>query len=81
MDAGKFAAYLAAVVSPAVVGALAQMNGGDETKAFESYYTSHVYAVLSDEATKVWHFSPQLLAHLVDEECKTGRVEFPEEAS
>jgi len=81
MEAGKFAAYLAAVISPAVIGILARANGGDEKKAFEAYYTSRVYDVLSDEQTKVWHFSPELIASLINEERATGTFSFPEEAA
>ena len=80
MDAAKFATYLAVVVSPAVVGMLAESLGLDEITAMNKYFASSAYAAISDEGQKLWHHSPQLLASLVTEELRTGKFTYPQEA-
>lgn len=45
--------------------------------AFQFY--SKVYALLEQEETKLWHFSPLTLFNMFDEEQKTGSFELPEE--
>ena len=81
MDAKKYATYLAVIISPAVVGQLVERLGFDEITALEKYMTSKVYAALSDEEQKLWHYSPELLSSLVEEEFKTGKFTLPEEAA
>jgi len=44
------------------------------------YFTSSVYVAISDEGQKLWHHSPQLLASLVEEELRTGKFTYPQEA-
>ena len=39
MDARKYATYLAVVISPAVVGLLAESLGIDEVSAKDKYFT------------------------------------------
>ena len=51
----------------------------DEVSAAKAFYESKVYALLEDEDTKVWHFSPATLFSMFDEEKKTGRFVIPEE--
>ena len=80
MDARKYATYLAVVVSPAVVGILAESLGIDAVAAMNKYFRSSVYAAISDEGQKLWHHSPQLLASLVEEELRTGSFTYPQEA-
>lgn len=80
MDAQKFATYLAVVVSPAVVGILADRLGVSEKEAVRVYFASRLYASLSDEEQKLWHYSPELLASLAIDELKTGSFTLPQEA-
>ena len=80
MDAQKFATYLAVVVSPAVVGILADRLGVSEKEAVRVYFSSRLYAALSDEEQKLWHYSPELLASLAIDELKTGSFTLPQEA-
>ena len=44
------------------------------------YFTSKAYAAIADEGQKLWHHSPQLLASLVEEELRTGKFTYPQEA-
>jgi len=80
MNAKQFSSMLAVMFSPAIVSTVAQSLGIDEVEAARRYFTSRVYAALSDESSKVWHYSPQLLGSLLVDEIRTGVVEWPEEA-
>lgn len=80
MDPSKFASYLAVVISPAVVGIMVEKLSIPETEAVRTYFSSRLYAALSDEDQKLWHFSPELLASLVVEEVRTGSFVLPQEA-
>ncbi len=51
--------------------------GWDENTAIERFMNSIVYDRLQEEETKVWHFSPRLLAELFDEE-QNGEIDWPE---
>lgn len=51
--------------------------GWDENTAIERFMNSIVYDRLQEEETKVWHFSPRLLAELFDEE-QNGKIDWPE---
>ena len=46
----------------------------------ESFYRSTVYARLSDEASKLWHYSAETLYAMYDDEISGRAIEFPEEA-
>jgi hypothetical protein len=47
-------------------------------EALEYLYSSQLYALLEQEDTKMWHYSPQMLLHLLDEEKETGILTLPE---
>ena len=80
MDPKKYATMLAVLISPAVVGLIAEHLAVDEWSAMEKFMTSSLYAALADEEQKLWHFSPELLASLAEEEFRTGSFTYPEEA-
>lgn len=79
MEQAKFEAMLVLLV-PQVLGLIVKSEGCDEVTAAKKFYQSQVYALLEQEDTKLWHFSPLTLFHLYDEEQKTGTITFPEEA-
>ena len=57
--------------------------GGQDIKCFKvknGAIDSITYAAISDEEQKLWHHSPQLLASLVEEELRTGKFTYPQEA-
>jgi hypothetical protein len=54
--------------------------GVDEVTAMNRYFASAAYAAISDEGQKLWHHSPQLLASMVEEELRTGKFTYPQEA-
>ena len=79
MDKKKFESMLILIV-PAVVKLIASNNNLDEIKATDMFYRSKVYEKLEQEDTKLWHFSPLTLYNMYEEEQRTGKLIFPEEA-
>ena len=79
MSEGKFSALLAVIVPP-VVELIANRKGISETAATESFYRSTVYARLSDETSKLWHYSAETLYAMYDDEVCGRAIGFPEEA-
>lgn len=68
------------VIVPMVIGEIVRAYGIGEKTATERFYASRVYAELSDEGRKLWHYSPKVLFALYDEEVRTGTITYPEEA-
>ena len=79
MSEGKFSALLSVIVPP-VVELIAERKGITETAATEAFYRSTVYARLSDESSKLWHYSAETLYAMYDDEVSGRTIEFPEEA-
>jgi hypothetical protein len=46
--------------------------------ALEHLYSSQLYALLEQEETKMWHSSPQMLLHLLENEASTGKLTLPQ---
>ena len=65
---------------PQVVQLIAENCSLDEITASRQFYVSKVYALLEQEDTKLWHFSPLTLFHMFQEEKSTGDFCIPEEA-
>lgn len=78
MDAEKFGAIMGLLVEQ-VVHLITEKYAYDEMTASNEFYCSKVYALLEQEETKTWHFSPLTLFNMFDEEKKTGSFELPEE--
>ena len=79
MDKKQFESMLILIV-PAVVNLIKDNNNFGEIEAIETFYQSKVYEKLEQEATKLWHFSPLTLYNMYEEEQRTGKLIFPEEA-
>ena len=78
MDAEKFGAVMGLLVEQ-IVHLITENFAYDEMTATNEFYKSKVYALLEQEDTKLWHFSPLTLFNMFDEEKKTGSFELPEE--
>jgi hypothetical protein len=46
--------------------------------ALEFLYSSQLYLLLEQEETKMWHYSPQMLVHLLENEKNTGELKLPQ---
>lgn len=74
----KFGAVMGVLV-PQVIRLITENYAYDEITAANEFYSSNLYALLEQEETKIWHFSPLTLFNMFDEEKKTGSFTFPEE--
>ena len=79
MGEEKFGAVMGVLVEQ-IVHLITENYAYDEMIASNEFYNSKVYALLEQEDTKLWHFSPLTLVNMFDEEKKTGSFELPEEA-
>ena len=77
MEQKKFEGLLILIV-PQVVGLIVKNCGLDEMTATTLFYKSRVYALLEQEETKLWHYSPLTLFNMYNEERETGDITFPE---
>ena len=74
----KFGAVMGVLV-PQVIRLITENYAYDEMTAANEFYSSNLYALLEQEETKIWHFSPLTLFNMFDEEKKTGSFTFLEE--
>ena len=81
MDKNQFAAFLACAVVPPVVRLILQKENQETLEAVKDFYHSRVYALLENEESKLWHYSPLTLYNMYVSERKNGAIEFPEEAA
>jgi len=61
-----------------IVKMFLEQGGISAKEAFNLIYNSHVFELLSNEKTKVWHYSVHMLYYLLQSEIATGKVELPE---
>lgn len=78
MEDKKFRAILTLLV-PQVVQLICENHSIGEIEAIKEFYKSEVYALLEEEKTKIWHFSPLTLFNMYDEEKTIGTFVIPEE--
>lgn len=78
MGEEKFGAVMGVLV-PQVIRLITENYLYDEMAVTNEFYGSNLYALLEQEDTKLWHFSPLTLFNMFDEEKKTGSFTFPEE--
>ena len=79
MSAVEFKATLQMLV-PMIVSEMSRRFGLSENEAIPALYSSSLYSRLEREETKLWHLSPLALSELWDEERRTGKIVYPEEA-
>lgn len=75
----KFNSILSIALIPQTVALIAENCGFDDITAINEFYQSKVYDLLSDEKTKMWHYSPMTVYTMWKNEKETGKVIFPEE--
>lgn len=79
MNEDQFSAMLAIIVPPIIEQITKNCNVDDE-KAISRFYQSKLYQELSDEKSKLWHYSPMTLYTMYQDELLTGSYDYPEEA-
>ncbi|MDR3288739.1 MAG: hypothetical protein LBT22_04865 [Peptococcaceae bacterium] len=65
---------------PQILSLIIEEYKVNDKKAAEMLYASELYKGLEDEQTKLWHLSANALFEMFDEEQKTGKITYPEEA-
>ena len=75
----KFNSVLSIALIPQTVALIVEKEGLDDITALNEFYQSKVYDLLSDEETKMWHYSPMTVYMMWKLEKETGEVVFPEE--
>lgn len=75
----KFNSVLSITIIPQTIAYIAKKEHIDEMKAMNDFYQSKVYAMLTQEETKMWHYSPLSVYNMWRHEKETGEVLFPEE--
>ena len=75
----KFNSILSIALIPQTVALIAEKEGLDDIAALNAFYESRVYELLSDEKTKLWHFSPLNVYTMWKREKETNEIIFPEE--
>lgn len=79
MNEDQFSAMLAVIVPPIIEYILKNSNVDDE-KVILGFYRSRLYQELSDEKSKLWHYSALTLYTMYQDELLTGTYDYPEEA-
>ena len=79
MNEEQFSAMLAILV-PLVIERIIENSNIDEDKAVSCFYQSELYKELSDEKSKLWHYSPLTLYTMYQDELLTGSYDYPEGA-
>ena len=75
----QFNSMLSVILVPQILGIIEEKEGLDDMEALNEFYNSKTYEVLSDEGTKVWHYSALTIYMMWKEEKETGKLVFPEE--
>lgn len=79
MNENQFSAMLAVIVPP-IIEYITKNSNIDDEKSISKFYKSKLYSELSDEQTKLWHYSPLTLYTMYQDELLTGSYDYPEEA-
>lgn len=80
MNPQQYSAALALLIVPPLIGEIVKRGGLDELTAADKLYHSHFYTQLAKEELKLWHYSPVTLCDMFEEEQRTGKITYPEEA-
>jgi hypothetical protein len=77
MSAEKLSALLT-ILNPAVIQLIIENKKLSNIEATKIFYDSALYAMMENEASKLWHLSPLTLYELFEEELATGNINYPE---
>lgn len=78
MNENQFNAMLAIIV-PHIIELIIKNSNLDTDKAISLFYKSKLYQELSDEKSKLWHYSSMTLYTMYQDELLTGSYDYPEE--
>ena len=78
MNEEQFSAMLTMIVPP-IINQITKNSNVDDDKAISHFYQSKLYQELSDEKSKLWHYSAMTLYTMYQDELFTGYYDYPEE--
>lgn len=78
MNEDQFSAILAIIVPP-IIDLITKNSNVSDDIAISRFYQSRLYQELSDESSKLWHYSPLTLYTMYQDELLTGSYDYPEE--
>ena len=78
MSPEKLSALLT-LLNPAIIQIIMKNKELTNIEATKLFYNSDLYAMMENEASKLWHLSPLTLYELFEEELATGNINYPEE--
>jgi hypothetical protein len=78
MDSEQFK-YVLQLNNPLIIREIVKTQNVNEKKAIEMFYRSGLFEKYTDESTKLWHFSPVVMADLLKQELETGEIDYPVE--
>lgn len=79
MNEDQFSAMLIIIVPPIIEQIIENSNVSND-EVISKFYQSKLYKELSDEKSKLWHYSPMTLYTMYQDELLTGSYDYPEEA-
>lgn len=79
MNENQFSTLLAVIV-PQIIGLIVKNSNITEAQAVSKFYKTKLYSELSEEESKLWHYSPLMLYTMFQDELLTGDYDYPEEA-
>ena len=79
MNEDQFSAMLTIIVPPIIEQIIKNSNVSNDV-VISKFYQSKLYKELSDEKSKLWHYSPMTLYTMYQDELLTGSYDYPEEA-
>ena len=77
MGQEQFAALMP-YISADLVRLISEKQNISSQDAIAKLYASKLYEALEKEETKVWQYSTQMLYSLLEQEEKTGTIQFPD---
>lgn len=79
MNENKIIGLLELIV-PQILKEIKKVKGNIDFDDIYKFYNSKLYSELSNESTKMWHYSPLTLYNMYSDEINKGKYEYPEES-
>lgn len=79
MNKEQFCAMLTLII-PQIIELILKYSNVPDTVVISRFYRSKLYEELSNEETKLWHYSALNLYTMFQDELLTGSYDYPEES-
>ena len=63
--------------TPLIIKEITKTLSITQKEAIELFYGSNLYEKYTEENTKLWHYSPVVMADLLAQELENGEIEYP----